>query len=136
MKPKRKPSDLPAHLPAHLHAERDDAPAGELRLRVNLLGFERAAHLLRTAGARFITVLLADTPEPALLAAFALRGELLTLSAPTKRSDPVVYGSIGAGWPAARWAEQELVERHGVHPVGFEARRALRLPTPTGSTGR
>jgi formate hydrogenlyase subunit 5 len=119
---------LPAYLPAHLAAQRLPAADGEVRLRVNLLGFERASHLLRSVGARFITLLIAGAPEPALVAAFALRGELITLIAPTGGNLPVVYASLGEGWPAARWAEQELVERHGARPVAYEARRTLTEP--------
>jgi formate hydrogenlyase subunit 5 len=119
---------LPAYLPDHLAAERTGAPAGEVRLRVQLLGFERASNLLRTVGARFITLLLTDTPEPSLTAAFALRGDLVVLTAPVEADKPAVYGSIGEGWPAARWAEQELVERHGANPAGFSASRRLTAP--------
>lgn len=122
------PIELPDYLPAHLGAVREPGPPGELRLRVTLLSFERAARMLRDAGARFVTVFLADTPEPALVGAFALRGELIMLRAPSGSVDPVVYGSIGAWWPAARWPEQELVERHGVRPVGEPSERRLTEP--------
>jgi Ni,Fe-hydrogenase III large subunit len=74
--------------------------------------------MLRIAGARLITLFLADTPEPALVGAFALRGSLVVLRAPTEGADPLTYGSLGEFWPAARWSEQELIERHGVHPLG------------------
>jgi formate hydrogenlyase subunit 5 len=119
---------LPAYLPEHLVAERVAAPAGEVRLSVNLLGFERASHLLRGVGARFITVTIADTPRRSLLAAFALRGDLIVLMAPAESAEPLVYGSLGEGWPGARWAEQELVERHGAQPVGYTAVRPLTAP--------
>ena len=101
MSTRRQHDDLPGHLPRHLHAEHEPGPAGEIRLRIDLLGFERATRLLREAGARFITLFLGGMPEPSLVAAFALRGELIVLRAPTGSHDPVVYGSIGAGWPAA-----------------------------------
>jgi len=119
---------LPGYLSPQLNADREPGPQGEVRLRVELLGFERATRLLRESGARFITLFLAGVPERSLVAAFALRGELIVLRAPTGSASPVVYGSIGAGWPAARWAEQELVERHRVHPVGYTATRPLTAP--------
>jgi formate hydrogenlyase subunit 5 len=115
-------------LPDHLGATRESGPDPEVRLRVTPLAFERAAHLLRTAGARFITLFLADTPEPSLVGAFALRGALVMLRAPTAGADPVTYGSLSQNWPATCWAEQELVERFGVRPVGFSATRALTRP--------
>ncbi len=124
----QEPIERPDYLPEHLGAASEPAPPGELRLRVAPLAFERAARMLKGAGARFVSIFLADTPEPALVGAFALRGELLVLRAPTGDADPVVYGSIGAWWPAARWAEQELVERNGVRPVGACYARRLTAP--------
>ena len=115
-------------LPELLGAAREPAPRDELRLRVRAPAFERAARMLKDAGARFVSVFLADTPEPALVGAFALRGELVVLRAPTEGADPVVYGSIGAWWPGARWAEQELVERNHVRPVGAHYERRLTAP--------
>jgi len=115
-------------LPAHLGAREQAAPPGEVRLEVTPLGFERAARMLRDAGARFVTLLLADTPDRALVGAFALRGALVVLRAPTGDADPVTYGSLGGWWPAARWAEQELIERHGVRAVGAEYDRWLTEP--------
>ncbi len=126
--PSQAASGLPDYLPAHLQARREHAPADELRLVVTPLAFERAVRLLGDAGARFITLLLAARPEPSLVAVFALRGDLVVLRAPTGGVQPVRYGSIGAQWPAARWAEQELVEREGVAPVGFAAERRLTAP--------
>jgi formate hydrogenlyase subunit 5 len=115
-------------LAERLGGEPEDAPPGELRLRLAPLAFERAARILADAQARFITIFLARTPEPALVAAFALRGELVVLRAPTGGADPIVYGSIGAWWPGARWAEQELVERDDVRPVGIHYERLLTAP--------
>jgi formate hydrogenlyase subunit 5 len=124
----QEPIELPGYLPEHLGAVGEPGPPGEVRLRVRPLAFERAARMLRDAGARFVTIFLADTPEPALVGVFALRGDLIVLRAPSGAADPVVYGSIGAWWPAARWAEHELVERHDVHPVGVRSERRLTQP--------
>ncbi|MGO9754476.1 MAG: NADH-quinone oxidoreductase subunit D [Solirubrobacteraceae bacterium] len=126
--PAQTPSGLPDYLPAHLQAQREPSPADELRLVLAPLAFERGVRLLRGAGARFITLLLAERPEPSLIAVFALRGDLVVLRAPTGGAQPVKYGSIGAQWPAARWAEQELVEREAVAPVGFTSDRRLTAP--------
>ncbi|MEO6857609.1 MAG: NADH-quinone oxidoreductase subunit D [Solirubrobacteraceae bacterium] len=119
---------LPDYLPEHMGAVAERGPAGEVRLRVPPLAFARATGMMRSIGARFITIFLADTPEPALVGVFALRGDLIVLRTPTGGADPVVYGSIGSEWPAARWAEQELAERHGVRPIGCSAPRGLTEP--------
>ncbi|MGH2916236.1 MAG: NADH-quinone oxidoreductase subunit D [Solirubrobacteraceae bacterium] len=124
-RPANRPSD---GLPAHLGAIGEPGPPDEVRLRVKTLSFRRAASMLRGAGARFVTLLLADTPEPALVGAFALRGSLVVLRAPAEDSDPPTYGSLAEFWPAARWAEQELTERHGVHALGLPPGRALTVP--------
>ncbi|MGI8712727.1 MAG: NADH-quinone oxidoreductase subunit D [Solirubrobacteraceae bacterium] len=113
--------NFPGELPERLEATREPGPPGEVRLRVPRSELESAAGLLREAGARFITITLADAPEPSVLAAFALRGVLIVVRAPSDGADPLGYGSLGLTWPAARWAEQELRERHG--PPVQEGRR-------------
>jgi formate hydrogenlyase subunit 5 len=110
-----------AQLPSHLGAVPEEGPPDELRLRVGTLGFERACNLLSRAGARFITLTVADAPERSLLACFALHGRLITLRAPAGGEEPIRYGSIGAWWPAARWAEGELARRGLVDPIGMPA---------------
>jgi formate hydrogenlyase subunit 5 len=117
-----------AGLPEHLGAREEPAPPQEVRLNITPLAFERAARMLKDAGARFVTIFLADTPEPALVGAFALRGALIVLRAPTLGADPVTYGSLGGWWPAARWAEQELIERYGARAVGANYERRLTEP--------
>ncbi|MGH2892905.1 MAG: NADH-quinone oxidoreductase subunit D [Solirubrobacteraceae bacterium] len=124
----RRSGERPDPLPQHLGAVGEPGPPSEIRLQVKALAFHRAAGMLRGAGARFVTVFLADTPEPALIGAFALRGSLVVLRAPTEGADPVTYGSLGETWPAARWAEQELCERHGVHALGALTTRRLTAP--------
>jgi len=124
----RRTLELTGDLPQHLGAVGEPGPPHEVRLRVKLLGFRRAAHALFTAGARFVTLFVAGIPEPALVGVFALRGSLVVLRAPTEDADPITYGSLGEFWPAARWAERELAERDGVHPLGAPAAGALTAP--------
>lgn len=124
----RQPNSLVDGLPQHLGARVEPGPPREIRLALTPLAFERAARMLHDAGARFVTIFLAETPEPALVGAFALRGELIVLRAATDNDQPVSYGSLSGWWPAARWAEQELVERHGVRPVGTRFERRLTEP--------
>jgi formate hydrogenlyase subunit 5 len=113
--------EIPDYLPEHLGAVRQPAPAGEVRLQVTALGFARASQMLHRAGARFVTLLLAQGPQPAIQGAFAMRGDLVVLSAPIKPGETPTYTALGPWWPAARWSEQELADRHGVQPVGLVA---------------
>jgi formate hydrogenlyase subunit 5 len=123
------PLEPPEWLPAHLGGEAEpSSPPGELRLKVEPLAFARAAQILREAGGRFVTMFLAEAPEPALVAAVALRGHLVVLRAPHAQGAVVTYGSLSESWPATRWSELELVEREGVKPVGLEESRRLTEP--------
>ena len=97
--------ELPEYLPGHLGAVSQPGPAGEVRLRVTALGFALASQMLHRAGARFVTLLLAQAPEPAIVGVFAMRGDLLVLSAPTPAQDTPTYTALGPWWPAARWTE-------------------------------
>jgi formate hydrogenlyase subunit 5 len=124
----RRRRQLSDDLPRHLGAVGEPGPPNEIRLRVKTLAFRRAAHMLQGEGARFVTLFLADTPEPALVGAFALRGSLVVLRAPIEGASPPTYGSLGEFWPATRWAEQELSERHGVHPLGGSMTGHLTAP--------
>jgi formate hydrogenlyase subunit 5 len=112
-------TDPPDYLPGHLGATREPGPPDEVRLRVSPLAFGRASQLLHRAGARFVTLLLAGLPEPSLVGAFAIRGDLIVLRAPTRGAAPPTYTALGPSWPAARWTEQELADRDGVKPVGL-----------------
>jgi formate hydrogenlyase subunit 5 len=123
------PLGLPDYLPDHLGVERERGPEHEIRLFVEPLRFLRASRMLRDAGARFVTLLVADSPEPSLLGAFALRGDLVVLRAPMQDGS-ISFGSLGAWWPAARWAERELVERYNVHAIGMPPGRVLTAPDP------
>lgn len=124
----RRLGQLPGDLPHHLGAVGEPGPPYEVRLRVKLLAFRRAAHMLKSVGARFVTLFLADTPEPALVGVLALRGSLVLLRAPTDGAVPIAYGSLAEFWPAAQWAEQELAQRYGVHPLGAPDADALTSP--------
>ncbi|HTZ63350.1 MAG TPA: NADH-quinone oxidoreductase subunit C [Solirubrobacteraceae bacterium] len=140
--------------PEQFGAIREPAPAGEVRLSVAASAFASAATVMQEAGARFVSMFAADTPERSLVAAFALRGELVLVRAPAggdRRASvsPVADGdtrarapgeeiafpgeatafeSIGAWWPAARWAERELAELHGLRFRGAEPAAPLTAP--------
>jgi formate hydrogenlyase subunit 5 len=132
-----------------LGGTRETAPAGELRVRVAPDTFAEAARALQEMGARFATLFVAERSERVLTGVFAVRGELVLLRTPVMRestahtrararthavaAEPTVSGaeptvsespspeSIGAWWPAARWAEQELAELQGVRVQGLDA---------------
>jgi Ni,Fe-hydrogenase III large subunit len=42
----------------------------------------------------------------------------------------ISFGSLGAWWPAARWAEREVVEQDGVRAIGMPSGRELTTPDP------
>ncbi len=111
--------ELPDYLPEHLGGVGEPAPRDEVRLRVTPLAFGRAAKMLHGAGARLVTLLRAELPEPAIVGAFAMRGDLVVLRAPTGQADVPTYAALGTWWPAARWPEQELADRKGVRSVGL-----------------
>jgi formate hydrogenlyase subunit 5 len=123
----RSEHNRPAHLPSHLATDREAAPEQELRLRVALEDFDLAARALKDAGARFVTVLLAQAPERSLLGAFALHGELVVLRAPCEEDEAIDRLELGEWWCAARWSVQELGERHGGAAARLTAPDADRL---------
>jgi formate hydrogenlyase subunit 5 len=123
----RQPPEAPGYPPERLGATREPAPAGEVRLAIEAAALAPCARAMRQAGARFATMLLADSPQPSLIAAFALRGELVLLRAPAGGGSAALE-SIGAWWPAARWAERELAELHGVRFSGPDHARRLTAP--------
>lgn len=122
------PLAAPQWLPTNLAAEIESGPALEVRLRVQPLAFARAARLLRDAGGRFVTMFLAERPDPSLVAAIALRGHLVVLRATREEGEALSYGSLSESWPATRWSELELVEREAVRAVGLESTRRLTHP--------
>jgi formate hydrogenlyase subunit 5 len=119
MSPSPPQTQLPDYLPEHLGGVREPGPPDEVRVRLTPLAFGRASQMLHRAGARFVTLLRARSPEPAIVGAFAMRGDLVVLRAPIGSADPPTYTALGPWWAAARWAEQELADRHGVRPAGL-----------------
>src|SRR5664279_137062 len=95
MRHARSDTTLPEYLPEHLGGVREPGPVGEVRIRVTPLGFGRASQMLHRTGARFVTLLLADHPEPALVGAFAMRGDLVVLRAPIPAGAPPMYTALG-----------------------------------------
>jgi formate hydrogenlyase subunit 5 len=123
----QRPVQAPGYPPEQLGATREPAPVGEVRLAVKAAAFAGAVRAMQEAGARFATMFLADRPEPSLIAAFALRGELVLVRAPAA-GESAVFESIGEWWPAARWAERELSELHGVRFSGQNYPGGLTAP--------
>lgn len=120
--------------PQLLGATREPSAPAEAHLRIEAGKLGEAARMMRSAGARFVSMFLAGAPERSLVAMFALRGELVLLRSPmpdgSRSPDPVGLRSperdgvpspdpaglrlpsIGQWLPAARWAERELFELH------------------------
>ena len=68
--------------------------------------------MLRDAGARFVTLFLADSPEPALIGGVRAARRPGRPPGTDQGAEPArPTARWPAFWPAARWAEQELVER-------------------------
>ena len=86
-------------------------PEREVSKTVALSAFRATLGELREAGARFITIFIAETPEPALTAVLALRGELILVQAQAGAGGQIAYQELGAWWPAMAWPERELIER-------------------------
>jgi Ni,Fe-hydrogenase III large subunit len=91
-------------------AKPEPAAPGELRLRVAPADFDAAAHKLKDANARFITIF--QTHEPALQAVFALQGQLVVLKTKAQPNELPGLLDIATWWPAASWAARELLERN------------------------
>ncbi len=88
-----------------------DTPPGEVRLLVGADEFNVALEQLRTAGARFVTLFLAETPDLALTAVVALRGELVLLQTLAQETGCVRWRALADWWRATAWPERELLER-------------------------
>ncbi|MGD9695050.1 MAG: NADH-quinone oxidoreductase subunit D [Thermoleophilia bacterium] len=109
--------DPPRWLPRDLHGTVERGAPGEVRIAVGPGGFGTALRVLHRAGARFVTMLTATRPERSLVAIVALRGALVVVRTPLIDGAPVHHDAIAAWWPAARWAERELVERGELVPM-------------------
>jgi len=93
---------------------------------VPLAVIDRAAALLVAEGARFVTLFLAEQPEPSLVAVLAFRGALVVLRSP--RGANTAYASLAIDIPAARWAERELHDLYGLTPLAHPDLRPLARP--------
>jgi Ni,Fe-hydrogenase III large subunit len=117
------PVRQPGQLPEALEIDSGPSRRRELWLRVTPGRFVPAARILVDGGGRFVTVLLADSPERALLAVFALSGDLVVLRVPLSADGPLPLPALGQWLPAARWPEQELLERLRPEPAVSSAPR-------------
>ncbi len=105
-------ADEPGYLSPERSAFRlESVPEGEVRLLVEAGEFNNALRELREAGARFITLFVAETPELALTAVLALRGEVILLQSLAAEDGLITHRELGEWWPATAWAERELLER-------------------------
>ncbi len=104
----------------------EQAPGGNAILRLPLSALDRAAALLSAEGARFISVFVAEQPERSLMAAFAFRGQVVSLRAPLTNG-AASYPALSLHLPGAQLAERELRDREGLTPLGHpDLRPALR----------
>jgi formate hydrogenlyase subunit 5 len=95
----------------------EPAARGAAIVRLTLSALDRAASLLASEGARFISVFVADRPERSLIAAFAYRGQVVALRAPLANG-AASYPALSLHLPGARLAERELRDREGLTPLG------------------
>ncbi len=86
-------------------------PEREVTRAVEMSEFRTTLGERREAGARFITLFRAASPEPALTAVLALRGDLILVQALAGAGGRIAYEELGDWWPAMAWAERELIER-------------------------
>jgi formate hydrogenlyase subunit 5 len=123
-------AELPAFLPEGLGAAQQPAPDGEIRLRTDLAQLTSACELLTEHGARFITLMTARFGEDSVVAVFAMRGMLISLSAPRPAGELPAIG-LGERLPAARWPERVMLERsRGSRPENQEQPLGPRLAEP------
>jgi formate hydrogenlyase subunit 5 len=107
----------PAWLPKELHGAVDRRLDAEVHIAVGPGGFSTAARVLKTAGARFVTLHEALAPERSIVLVCALAGELVAVRAPVGDDGRLHHEALGGWWPAARWPELELAERRGLVPM-------------------
>jgi formate hydrogenlyase subunit 5 len=113
-------------LEGRFRAVPEAAPAGERRFVVPLAVLDRAAVQIAAEGGRFVTLLLSDSGERSLRAAFAFRGELVSLRAAVGGNRS--YPALSVDLPACRWAERELHDLHGLVPLAHPDLRPLVRP--------
>ena len=89
----------------------EPGPDGELHLSVSATDFEGTVRELFGAGARFITLFVAETPGRAWTGLFAFRGELLVVQAPVDDRARMPGRGMGRWWPATERAILELIDR-------------------------
>jgi formate hydrogenlyase subunit 5 len=118
------PRDL---LPARTRGALEPGPEHEVRVRVPLNALDRAGDLLAEHAARFITLFQTSDPEDSLIAAFALRGELVALRAQLDVVEPK-FPTLARAVPAAAWAERELHDRTGILPLAHPDLRPITYP--------
>jgi formate hydrogenlyase subunit 5 len=118
----------PAWLPKQLHGAVERRLSDELRTVVAPGGFSTAAHVLKSAGARLVTVHEAITPEPSIVLVCALAGHLVSVRAPVGAQARLHHDALGGWWPAAAWPERELAERHGLLPLDAASEPTLTAP--------
>ncbi len=106
----------------------EPGPDGELHLSVPTADFEGTVRELFSAGARFITLFVAETPGRAWTGLFAFRGELLVLQAPIDGAAKMPHRGIGRWWPATERAILELIDREGA--AIQEGGRRITRPDP------
>jgi len=104
-----------AVLSGRFQGEFQAASEGELSLRLPISMLDRAAAEVLGSGGRFVTVFQTRLPEPALVAVFALHGELVSLWAPLEGH--ASYASLTRATPASDWAERELHDLHDITPL-------------------
>lgn len=120
----------PRWLPRQLHGRLEAGAPGELRIAVAPGGFSTAARVLHGAGARMVTVLMVDRPEPSLAAVLAMRGHLVVLRSAVAPGGRMEHEPLGGWWPAARWSERELVERGAISLPSGPRQGLLTHPDP------
>jgi len=129
-----------AVLSGRFQGEFQAASEGELSLRLPISMLDRAAAEVLGSGGRFVTVFQTRLPEPALVAVFALHGELVSLWAPLEGH--ASYASLTRATPASDWRELALTRlnpagsRRGTADarVTLYAREATRQPRTAGNS--
>jgi Ni,Fe-hydrogenase III large subunit len=105
----------------------EQAPGGNVILRLPVSALDRAAALLAAEGGRFISIFVAGRPQRSLVAAFALRGQIVALRAPLADTT-ASYPALSLHLASARLAERELRDREQLTPLGHPDLRPVLRP--------